>query len=527
MPVCLSDGSCEYRGQNFTNYDSIPAEVTGCEQRCHCEDGEVKCRDACYQISERPPSWLPCDPSLAVHVPNPDRECCLIWGCGDPPFAPPDELLGAAAAAVNDTCISVSFDLPPSVGGLAGWYSVSYSTLAAGHPDAARWPAQKVEVPGGKIPDPALDAASERGAAVICSLVPNVDYLFRPALVLAEHEDQPVIGEIVTGRTAAAASTTLAPGCGVVYLDMELAATAVTTTSARISWRPFDEEEEKPHIDGVQLRHIVLRDGIPVSHVPSTSPFIHRDTNYFRLEGLAPSTEYEVELDLIPVPGSCREQFSGRVLQLTTPPQVDPYNFAPVLSILNTSAHSVEVGWTGVPSPDQKFVNIYRVIYHSLGSEVAREESSVFKISKIDSPKRLVVTGLEPALRYQVWLESYLTNGKIVKSNVEEFTTLASSAPPSSLPTSQADTSDYYQSMVAASIIAALAILVLVVILYFYLKRHTTYKATITKEPPTTINGNTAVSYDNPAFKGYESDGNLNQTIPPGSSFELGPLSSD
>ena len=46
--------------------------------------------------------------------------------------------------------------------------------------------------------------------------------------------------------------------------------------------------------------------------VPETSPFIHRDTNYFVFEGLQPETIYEVELDIIPVPGATKELYSGR-----------------------------------------------------------------------------------------------------------------------------------------------------------------------------------------------------------------------
>ena len=116
---------------------------------------------------------------------------------------------------------------------------------------------------------------------------------------------------------------------------MKLEAVEIAATSARMEWRHLDEQEEKPHVDGVQveildlepilikknsflqLRRIQLDTrGIPVSHVPEvtllsgsaqtycsschltiwsrpkqlfilqTSPFIHRDTNYYVLENL-------------------------------------------------------------------------------------------------------------------------------------------------------------------------------------------------------------------------------------------------
>ena len=530
VPVCLSDGSCEYKGGNFTNYDSIPEELTGCEQRCHCEDGEVKCRDACYQISASPPSWLPCDSAHARHIPNPDRTCCLIWGCPEPEFLPPTKLLGVETAPINSSCISVSFEIPPSVGGMQAHYSVGYSTLAAGHPDPSRWPTERTSPPGGRIPessDQVEDRGTDRDRAVVCSLVPGLDYLFQPSVVLVDHEDSPITGDIVSGKIPPPQILTT-PGPVIIYLNMEMAATKVTKDSARISWRTFNETLEKPDIDSVQLRHTVLREGIPVSIVPVTSPFIHRDTNYWVFENLSPNTEYEVDMDIIPVPDAKIEFFNGIPLKFTTEEFIDLYDFKPDLSVLNITGNSVEVGWSGVPSPDQKFVNIYRVIYHSISSDVAaRQESSVFKISKIDSPKRLLVTGLDPDIDYQIWLESYLTNGKIVKSNVEEFRTRdRASVLAAAQPSTQGDSTDYYQSMVAASIIAALALFILVVILYLYLKRHTTYKATITKAPPTTINGNSA-AYDNPAFKGFENDGNRNQTLPSVATFELGPLTND
>ena len=65
---------------------------------------------------------------------------------------------------------------------------------------------------------------------------------------------------------------------------------------------------------------------------------------------------------------------------------------------------SAEVSWDGVPSPDQKFVNIYRVIYHANSPNSIRDESSIFKISKIDSPKRLTLVSLQPNTDYQVRL---------------------------------------------------------------------------------------------------------------------------
>ena len=55
--------------------------LTGCEQRCYCEDGEVLCREACYELAEKPPTYLRCSSKVAAKIPKDDRPCCLVWGC--------------------------------------------------------------------------------------------------------------------------------------------------------------------------------------------------------------------------------------------------------------------------------------------------------------------------------------------------------------------------------------------------------------------------------------------------------------
>ena len=50
------------------------------------------------------------------------------------------------------------------------------------------------------------------------------------------------------------------------------------------------------------------------------------------------------------------------------------------------------------------------MIYHANSLNHVRDEASVFKISKIDSPKRMYITDLQPDLEYQV------TNLKVILS---------------------------------------------------------------------------------------------------------------
>ena len=56
---------------------------------------------------------------------------------------------------------------------------------------------------------------------------------------------------------------------------------------------------------------------------------------------------------------------------------------------------SVTLAWSGVPSPHQKFVNIYRVIYVEDHSN-SLEGRSVFKVAKIDSSRSARITHLRP-----------------------------------------------------------------------------------------------------------------------------------
>ena len=361
VPTCLSTGSCIYQNQTFNNYDSIPQELTGCEERCHCENSEVKCQDACYEIPSSPPSWLPCEPSQAILVASKERSCCQTWDCKpvdefDTCILMPYSLLGTSTKPVNETSIFIQFNIPEAAAGHKGYFQISYSAGFGGHPDPTRWPTEEFRSETGTID------TTETVSKVFGPLAPNTEYFILPTIVVEDCDDiLEIKGEIITGRTMPVAPPPDDLTPVVIYLDLDLTATSITYNSARVTWRHF-EPDEKPSIDGVQLRYLALKENLPLSQVPVTSSFIHRDTNYFLFENLDPETDYEIELDIIPVPGSKKELYSGKKLEFSTLPFSDIYDFNIELHVDEVGGDSAEISWSGVPSPDQKFVNIYRLV---------------------------------------------------------------------------------------------------------------------------------------------------------------------
>ncbi len=88
---------------------------------------------------------------------------------------------------------------------------------------------------------------------------------------------------------------------------------------------------------------------------------------------------------------------------------LDPFDFHLALSVSQVFGDALDVSWSGMPTPHQQFVNIYRVLFTPEGVSAAGPGSnmvgvddtrSVFKVAKLDTTNAARLERLKPNTKY-------------------------------------------------------------------------------------------------------------------------------
>ncbi|XP_018314632.1 putative epidermal cell surface receptor isoform X1 [Mycetomoellerius zeteki] len=404
---------------------------------------------------------------------------------GFPVASPSNEVTMQILEALDEHTIRLVFTVPQVLVGLHGRVELQYTSDKTNF-DPSTWKAQVFAPPNNLIATPQLEF--ELG-----DLKPMTEYKVKITVKLKDLANSPT-SKIYSVRTLEkhVEVTTLPPQ---IPIDAELRIAETNSTWVNVMWKKFTEYELQ-FIDGVQLRYKEYD-----SKVYAATPLIHRAVTNYVIENLKPSTTYEVGIYFIPFPGQLTELMSEKTFQVTTFMEPDPYSFDVKVEVKTIKSTDVEVSWSGVPYPEDKYVNIYRAIYQS---DTGKEDTSTFKIAKRDSHAKTMINDLKPGTRYRLWLEIYLTNGRIKKSNVQDFVT----KPGVLLPITVAQQAgkfatlplhdgDYYGPLVVVAIVASLAILSTLILSMMLMKRRTSSKADISPRKTTS-------AYDNPSYKTCE-----------------------
>ncbi|XP_060826436.1 putative epidermal cell surface receptor [Bombus pascuorum] len=401
---------------------------------------------------------------------------------GFPVASSSDEVTVQVLEALDENTVRLVFTVPQVLVGLHGRVELRYTNDKTNF-DVSTWKSQVFAPPNDLIATPQLEF--ELG-----DLKPSTEYKVKITVKLKDLANSPT-SKIYSVRTLEKRmeATTLPPQ---IPIDAELHVTETNSTWINVMWRKFTEYESQ-FIDGVQLRYKEND-----AKVYAGTPLIHRAVRNYVIENLRPSTAYEIGILFVPFPGQLTELVNEKTIEVTTSMEPNPYSFDVKVEIKTIKSTGVEVTWTGVPYPEDKYVNIYRAIYQS---DSGKEDTSTFKIAKSDLHPKTVISDLKPGTRYRLWLEVYLTNGRIKKSNVQDFVTKPGVLLPAtvsqqagklaSLPLHEGD---YYGPLVVVAIVASLAILSTLILLMMLMKRRTSSKADISSRKSTS-------AYDNPSYK--------------------------
>ncbi|KAK8752612.1 hypothetical protein OTU49_006504 [Cherax quadricarinatus] len=536
---CISSSACQYMGQTFNNYDQIPRELTGCSQVCTCNYGNVTCHDLCDPVPIAPPPELNCEPQNAVLITLPGETCCRSWQCTahsdievndttetthfDDITNTPEvsDFSVTWSTASDDTTISTTeitttgtedftlhdhtykpggisephttsldprtvhffFSTPSLYQGLPGELLIRFTSDPTDNSDPSTW-SQEVLVPMGSI------ISQSEWDHILTGLQPSTEYAMQ--IVLTVQGTKPIASPVFTYTTSDEATTppTTTP-LPRLDINAELYASAITKTTAKVSWRGFNDYELQ-FIDGVQVKY-TEKD----KYIPKFSQLFHRDNNQMDLRDLQPGHSYTVDLVFITHENQTTQVSNTKPITFTTLPEEDPYAFEIEVTAGKVGSQTAELFYSGVPEPEEKYVSVYRAVYLR---EDERVDADTFKVPKSGLERKIFLSELKPDVEYQVWLEAFLSNGRKKKSNVLTITTRAGELPKperSEVDPSAKDSEDgegYYPALVAVAIIAALACLGFLALLVILLRKQSHAKAHINSSRN---NG----AYDNPSYK--------------------------
>ncbi|KAK3879842.1 hypothetical protein Pcinc_015624, partial [Petrolisthes cinctipes] len=478
---CMKTYACQYMGQTFNNYDEVPREMTGCSQVCTCNYGNVTCRPLCGEVPPIPPPHLNCAPESAILVTLPGEPCCRSWQC--PSHSVGNEIPEPHISSLDAETLHLVFSTPSLYEGLPGKLVIRYTNESSLYPDPNTWYEEVV------LPESSL-ISQTKWEHIITGLQPATQYTIQ--IVLTIHGAEPKLSPIVSYTTMTQATTpsTTTP-LPRLDIDAELYASAITKTSAKVSWRGFNEFELQ-YIDGVQVKY-TEKDKL----IPRFSQLFHRDNNQMDVRDLQPGHTYTVDLVFISHPNQTTQVSSTRPITFSTLPEEDLYAFEIQVQAGKVSSQTAELFYSGVPEPEEKFVNVYRVVYLR---EDERVDAQAFKIPKTGQDRKIFLENLKPDVEYKVWIEAFLSNGRKKQSNVITITTRAGQLPKperSEVDPSARDTEggeDYYPAMVAVAIIAAIACAAFLGLLVILLRRNKSQRKA-------NINSGNNAAYDNPSYK--------------------------
>ncbi|CAK1583427.1 unnamed protein product [Parnassius mnemosyne] len=391
--------------------------------------------------------------------------------------------------ADSATSIKMIFGLPPVLVGLRGSVDLRYTDTA--DEDVSHWYSQ-IFAPADEI------LGTQRLDFRLTGLKPSTTYKIRGKLYLHNLPVEPE-SDIFTVRTL---DLPTVPPVEEKRreIDSRLAVVDVNDTTAHISWRHFNEDELE-FIDGIQVRYRPV--GTPIY---SMTELLHHSRSLAELIELRPGVRYEASLVLIPPPRAVTELFDPSSVEFTTSPYVDPYNWSVSVEVHAVGSEAAELTWHGVPVPAERWVRVYRAA-HACGA--SRKEHDAFRLAARDLPPTVTLTGLQPNSKCRVWLELFLTNGKVKTSNVVEIHTKPENSPEPIDNVIEASSiaggrgtprGDYYGALVVVGVIAALGALTSLLLLLVVVRRHRPRSVPITPVP-SAPRESSLPPYDNPAYK--------------------------